>query len=122
MSNAAANGSDADSPQTVTGDQINSQTFDNASVLRGQAMLVLNSNITFPMVKQQVYGLFFFDAGNVWLDAAHIAPFTDMWTSYGFGFRIAVPGMGTLGFDFGIPLRGNRKGKLKPHFQFGGAL
>jgi hypothetical protein len=32
--------------------------------------------------------------------------------------------MGTLGFDFGIPLRdipelGIEKGKLKPHFQFG---
>jgi len=28
--------------------------------------------------------------------------------------------MGTLGFDFGIPLRGFEKGKIKPHFQFGG--
>jgi hypothetical protein len=30
--------------------------------------------------------------------------------------------MGLLGFDFGIPLRGEDKGKLKPHFQFGGSF
>lgn len=90
---------------------------------RGRALFTMNAEVTFPIVKQQIYGLLFFDAGNVWLEAADINPF-DVFTSYGFGFRLAVPGMGTLGFDFGIPLRdipelGVEKGKLKPHFQFG---
>jgi outer membrane protein insertion porin family len=83
----------------------------------------MNAELTFPIAKQQIYGLLFFDAGNVWSEFTQIDPF-DVYTSYGFGFRLAIPGMGTLGFDFGIPLRdipelGVSKGKLKPHFQFG---
>jgi outer membrane protein insertion porin family len=89
---------------------------------RGRGLLTLNTELYFPLVTQQIYGLLFFDAGNVWMEVSDLDPF-DMYTSYGFGFRLAVPGMGTLGFDFGIPLRGIpgivQKGKLKPHFQFG---
>jgi len=107
---------------TTPGDLITGDGRHAIDTVRGQALMVLNAQITFPVVKQQVYGLFFYDAGNVWLNASQITPFADLWTSYGFGFRVAVPGMGTLGFDFGIPLRGDEKGKLKPHFQFGGAF
>lgn len=112
----------ATAPETIPGEQISDLSRQSIDTVRGQALLVLNAQITFPVVEQQIHGLFFFDAGNVWLDAAHMAPLTDMWTAYGFGFRIAIPGMGMLGFDFGIPLRGVNKGKLKPHFQFGGAF
>ncbi|GAB4315704.1 MAG: outer membrane protein assembly factor BamA [Candidatus Zixiibacteriota bacterium] len=90
----------------------------------GRAVGIMNAEITVPIASQQIYGLLFFDAGNVWLRPTDVALF-DLYTSYGFGFRLAIPGMGTLGFDFGIPLRdipdlGITKGKLKPHFQFGG--
>ena len=77
-----------------------------------------NAEAYFPIVSQQIYGMFFFDAGNVWLDASKIE-LSSLFTSYGFGFRMQVPGIGLLGFDFGIPFKGDEKGKLKPHFQFG---
>lgn len=114
--------------ETVSGDFIadlntdRDRTFTTNDVIRGQALMVMNAQITFPIVPQQIHGLFFFDAGNVWLDVTDMAPLSDMFTSYGFGFRLAVPGMGMLGFDFGIPMRGVNRGKLKPHFQFGGAF
>ncbi|HUU44391.1 MAG TPA: outer membrane protein assembly factor BamA, partial [Acidobacteriota bacterium] len=57
--------------------------------LRGQAMMVMNAQITFPIVPQQIHGLLFFDAGNVWLNATEMRPFTDVFTSYGFGFRLS---------------------------------
>lgn len=90
---------------------------------RGRAIGVMNAELTIPIVKQQIYGLMFFDAGNVWLKPSNIS-LDNLYASYGFGFRLSVPGMGTLGFDFGIPLRdipelGVQRGKLKPHFQFG---
>lgn len=108
-------------PGTAPGDFIRDPDYHPVDTVRGQALYVLNAQLVFPVVARQIHGLFFFDAGNVWLDATRIDPF-DVWTSYGFGFRLAVPGMGLLGFDFGIPLRGKDKGKLKPHFQFGGSF
>ncbi len=106
---------------TASGDFIGNLDYSPIDTARGQALYVINAQIVFPVVAQQIHGLLFFDAGNVWLNATDIDPF-DLWTSYGFGFRLAVPGMGLLGFDFGIPLRGDDKGKLKPHFQFGGSF
>lgn len=117
----------AEHEATISGDRVGDLVtgrlpeYSTLDTARGQALYTLNAQIVFPVVKQQIYGLMFFDAGNVWLDATSIDPF-DVWTSYGFGFRLMVPGMGLLGFDFGIPLEGNDKGKLKPHFQFGGSF
>jgi outer membrane protein insertion porin family len=88
---------------------------------RGRAFFAMNAQITFPIVEQQIQGLLFYDAGNVWHTITD-ASIGDLYTSYGFGFRLTVPGVGMLGFDFGIPLRGSNKGKLKPHFQFGGSF
>jgi len=112
---------------TISGDFIGDlvtgrrATYSVLDTVRGQALFVMNAQITFPIVAQQIEGLLFFDAGNVWRNAGKIDP-TDLFTSYGFGFRVTVPSVGMLGFDFGIPLRGDNKGKLKPHFQFGGTL
>lgn len=108
-------------PATASSDFIGDLSYSPIDTVRGQALYVLNAQVVFPVVSQQIHGLLFFDAGNVWLNATRIDPF-DVWTSYGFGFRLQVPGMGLLGFDFGIPLRGEDKGKLKPHFQFGGSF
>jgi outer membrane protein insertion porin family len=80
--------------------------------------------LQFPLLKQQLYFLAFFDAGNSWVDRDRI--FSDkfkLYKSVGIGFRLLVPGIGTIGFDFGYPLdrfRGNNfDKKWKPHFQIG---
>ena len=89
--------------------------------VRGKYMLVGNLELQFPIAKQQVYGLAFFDAGNSWLHRRDIKPLTGLYRGVGLGFRVIVPGIGTLGFDFGYALddfRGQGRG-WKPHFQIG---
>lgn len=89
--------------------------------VRGKYMLVGNLELQIPVVEQQVYGLLFFDAGNSWLSRNSIKPLTGLYKGVGAGFRILVPGIGTIGFDFGYALdeyRDQGKG-WKPHFQIG---
>lgn len=92
--------------------------------LRGRSMLVYNVELQVPIVEQQIYGLLFADAGNAWLTGRAIRPFdldrTDgLKKSYGAGFRIVVPGIGTLGFDFAYGLNNPNGAAWKPHFQIG---
>jgi len=89
--------------------------------VRGKYMFVTNIELQFPIVEQQIYGLIFFDAGNSWLNREDIKLFTDLYRGAGLGFRIVVPGIGTLGFDFGHAfdrVNGEYLG-WKPHFQIG---
>ncbi|UCG60544.1 MAG: outer membrane protein assembly factor BamA [Candidatus Zixiibacteriota bacterium] len=99
--------------------------------VRGKYMLVSNIELQFPVVSQQVYALLFFDAGNSWLRKRDIR-FDDLYRGVGFGFRIVVPGIGTLGFDlaysldqvirYNPSLRGyevTQPRGWKPHFQIG---
>ncbi len=103
--------------------------------VRGKYQAVFNFELQYPLLERTLYAIAFFDAGNSWLNLEDIR-FWDvngyddetglnrdrgLWTSVGLGFRLAVPGIGTLGFDFGYPL--NRFGPeargWKPHFQIG---
>ena len=90
--------------------------------VRGKHMLVVNAEIQLPIVENQIYGLLFVDAGNSWLHFDDIRPFSGLYRGAGIGFRIAVPGIGTIGFDFARPLDdppdGSGRG-WKPHFQIG---
>jgi len=88
-------------------------------------MLITNLELQFPIAERSVYGLLFFDAGNSWLHKKDIKPFgssTFLYKGAGIGFRILVPGIGTIGFDFAYPLdkppNGDKQG-WKPHFQIG---
>ena len=89
--------------------------------IRGKYMLVWNFEIQIPIIQNQLYSLIFFDAGKSWLNREDINPFSDLYKGAGFGFRIQVPGMGTMGFDFGYPLDYFRdEGKSwHVHFQIG---
>jgi len=96
-------------------------TSDYTTRVRGKYMLVGNFEIQIPIIKNQLYSLLFFDAGNSWLNMKDIKPFTGLYKGWGFGFRIQVPGMGTMGFDFGYPLDYYKdEGKSwHAHFQIG---
>jgi len=90
--------------------------------VRGKHMIVANAEIQVPIVANQIYGLLFLDAGNSWLHLEDIKPITGLYKGVGFGFRIIVPGIGTLGFDFAKPLDDPPDGEgrgWKPHFQVG---
>jgi outer membrane protein insertion porin family len=93
---------------------------------RGRSMLVYNMELQFPLVEQQMYVLAFADAGNTWLSGRQVKPFAlehksenDLFRSLGVGVRLAIPGMGLVGFDFGYGFDYPNKGQWKPHFQFG---
>ena len=100
-----------------------SSSYDGREVrIRGKYMLVSNIELQFPIMKNQLYALAFFDAGGSWMHFPKANRVEDkLYRSYGFGFRLMVPGMGTLGFDFGKPLveyPGQPMG-WRSHFQIG---
>ena len=83
------------------------------------------TELQFPLVQNQIYALLFFDAGNSWLHLNDVKPVTGVYKSYGVGFRIAIPGIGTIGFDFAKPLDDPPDGSdrsWKPHFQIGSTI
>ena len=47
-----------------------------------------------------IYGLTFFEMGNVWSNINNLDPF-DLKRSAGFGIRIFIPMLGMLGYDIG---------------------
>lgn len=94
----------------------------NNVVAGGNAQLLLNVELSVPLVKQQFYGLVFADAGNAWSGASEISLF-DLRRSVGFGFRIVAPVVGIMGFDFAWGLDrervDGRSTEMLTHFQFG---
>ena len=83
-------------------------------------MLVYNVELQIPVVEQQIYGLLFADAGNAWLSGREIKPFDldrvdGLKKSVGAGFRVVVPGLGTIGFDFGYGYNNPKGPGWKPH-------
>jgi len=83
----------------------------------GRAMLVSTAQLQFPLVRQQLYGLLFADAGNAWRWASKANPF-HLKRSVGVGMRVVVPMMGTIGLDFAYGFD-NPSHKWRSHFQFG---
>lgn len=95
--------------------------------LRGRSLLVYNLELQVPLVEQQIYGLLFADAGNAWLTGQAIKPFDlDRWDglkkSMGVGFRLQVPGLGIIGFDFAYGYNDPDGAGWKPHFQIGSSF
>lgn len=89
----------------------------------GQSLLIFTLEYTFPLAQaQSLYGLFFAEAGNAWLDLGDTDPF-DLRRSVGFGLRMFTPMLGLIGFDFAYGfdhfVDGRRQGRWVPHFQFG---
>ena len=89
------------------------------AILGGMSEAIYNLELQAPVVKGQIYLLAFADAGNAWMSRENIKPFSHMYRSAGIGFRLVVPGVGVIGFDFGYALdklRGENRG-WRPHFQ-----
>jgi len=108
-------------------DSITVYTDPRATSVRGKYMLVGNLELQIPFIANQLYGLVFFDIGNSWLDVEDIK-FNDLYKGVGLGFRLVVPGIGTIGFDFGYALERQyspdgedilQDRGWKPHFQIG---
>ncbi|MBN1971868.1 MAG: outer membrane protein assembly factor BamA [Candidatus Delongbacteria bacterium] len=70
-----------------------------------------------------VYGLLFFDAGNVWEDFEHTDLF-DLRKGAGLGIRVFMPMIGMMGLDYAYGFDkydyyGKRYGEWLPHFRLG---
>ena len=76
---------------------MSSASFDSAS---SQYL----SKINMPISARSIYAIAFLDAGNSWLKWEQIHPIRDLNVGAGIGFRVVVPGIGTIGFDFAYPL------------------
>ena len=77
----------------------------------GLSGLALSGEVRFPILDQQLYVAAFGDMGNVWNDIADI-DLADMYPGVGFGFRLMLPMIGLIGFDFAWGL----KDPSDPHF------
>lgn len=91
----------------------------SGTLLGGMSEAVYNLEIQAPIMKNQMYLIGFADAGRSWESKRDIKPFSHMYRGVGVGFRMVVPGVGVIGFDFGNALDkapGEKKG-WRAHFQ-----
>jgi outer membrane protein insertion porin family len=87
--------------------------------LRGRFETIYNLELTIPISDQQFYVLGFADAGNAYLSLNDVRPSRGLYRSAGIGFRVMIPLVGIMGFDFGYPFDGTDKNHWKTHFQIG---
>ena len=95
----------------------------NNFALGGRVMTKFSIELRFPIAPNPtIYGLFFYEGGNTWLDLNSTNVF-ELFESAGFGLRMFMPLVGLIGFDMGygfddLTVPGVREG-WKFHFQFG---
>jgi outer membrane protein insertion porin family len=71
----------------------------------------------FPIV-HPLHGVFFFDAGNTWDLFDEIRPL-DLKAGAGFGFRLEIPLLGNIGFDYGYGFNRDDGARWAGHFLIG---
>lgn len=94
---------------------------DSALVTRrypgGLYMGLLTVEQQFPIV-HPLHGVLFFDAGNVWNSPRDIRPF-DLKVGMGIGFRMEIPILGNIGFDYGYGFHRDDGPQWQGHFLMG---
>jgi outer membrane protein insertion porin family len=83
----------------------------------GQYMALYTFEQQFPIV-HPLHGVLFFDAGNTWDLWKEIRPF-DLKLGAGIGFRMEIPLLGNVGFDYGYGFDRDDGPRAKGHFLLG---
>jgi outer membrane protein insertion porin family len=92
------------------------------AALGGEAMLISNVEVTFPLFKKLIKGAVFYDVGNVWEEAS----LEGVWGAKddagfkmgaGLGVRVKTP-IGPVKLDYGYPLSNNYDDKKEGQFYF----
>lgn len=83
----------------------------------GLYMGLLTVEQQFPIV-HPLHGVLFFDAGNVWNRPHDIRPF-DLKAGAGIGFRMEIPILGNIGFDYGYGFNRDDGPRWQGHFLMG---
>jgi len=86
-------------------------------VIGGNAALIINLELRRNLSKT-AYVMTFIDAGNAYKSLKYMR-LADLYTSGGVGFRVEIPMMGIIGFDFGYGFDKDKGRKWLPHFQLG---
>jgi outer membrane protein insertion porin family len=89
----------------------------NPAFIGGRFYAIMNAEVLYPLT-QAVQLLGFIDQGDAWNSFSQ-ADFTNLRRGAGFGVRVEVPMMGTIGFDYGYGFDRNGGAGWEPHFNFG---
>jgi outer membrane protein insertion porin family len=89
----------------------------NPGFIGGRFYTIMNAEILYPLTKA-VQLLGFVDQGDTWNSFTE-ADFTNLRKGAGFGVRVEVPMMGTIGFDYGYGFDRAGGAGWEPHFNFG---
>jgi len=93
----------------------------NAIYVGGRFMQISTLEISFPISAPTVYGLLFVDGGNTW-NSFQEATLFDLRRGVGFGVRIELPMLGTVGLDYGYGIDRVGGAAWEPHITFGGTF
>jgi outer membrane protein insertion porin family len=83
----------------------------------GRYLTLFTMEQQFP-IAHPLHGVLFFDAGNVWDLRREIKPF-DLKVGAGLGFRMEIPLLGNIGFDYGYGFHRDDKPRWTGHFMLG---
>jgi len=104
-----------DSTGAITG-----RTFRGFSKVRypgGRYLALFTMEQQFP-IAHPLHGVLFLDAGNVWDLRREIKPF-DLKVGAGLGFRMEIPLLGNIGFDYGYGFHRDDRPRWAGHFMLG---
>ena len=85
--------------------------------LGGDAMILGNAEVTFPIFKKMIKGAVFYDVGNVTADIGDIFGDFGYKQAAGLGVRVKTP-IGPLKLDYGYPLSDNHEDAKEGQFWF----
>ncbi len=89
----------------------------NPGFIGGRFYTIMSTEVLYPLT-QAVQLLGFLDQGDTWNSFSE-ADFTNLRKGAGFGVRVEVPMMGTIGFDYGYGFDRSGGPAWEPHFNFG---
>jgi outer membrane protein insertion porin family len=101
----------------TTGNTNNIQRITRIRYPGGRYLGLFTMEQQFP-IAHPLHGLFFFDAGNVWDQRSEIRPF-DLKVGAGIGFRMEIPLLGNIGFDYGYGFQRDDRPRWAGHFMLG---
>jgi len=83
----------------------------------GEALLVGNAELTFPIFEKLLKGAVFYDIGNAWRRKGDFGTGGDYRYGAGVGIRVKTP-IGPMRLDYGYPLVANHEDKKQGEFYF----